>query len=243
MELESDDVVTTHLLCETLTVTGPEILRPMTIITDRPVVIGAHRDVHCTHGSAMDVETHIVACVLANHDIAKGDWALEGIGIHCATPPGHLTVPFRTQVVVVAIDDAAMTGLHAYSRLAALSRFSGCQVGYLGFDVSGLVNANPAHEAAIKRTAWQFSAMKYAKRVVCTSTRAAAEVAGLVSTLTAQGLPGPLVRTIDTSDLHTIAPCAPDAPESRDWDMLGADAWAFLVSGTTTDPAAIREQR
>lgn len=123
----------------------------------------------------------------------------------------RLVVPWRSLVV---LPDVPKT--EASDVLAAIGRHSGNRLGLVGYDMIPITSAELRPDVDAVTSAQYLTVVKHAHRVAGISVSATAEFAGFARTLTAQGLPGPLVAEVAlTEDAPPAATPAPDGPGAR----------------------------
>ncbi|GGF14181.1 glycosyltransferase family 4 protein [Subtercola lobariae] len=118
-----------------------------------------------------------------------------------------VVVPVRCVIVEVEVSQVAVA-----APLAALAAVSGSDVVMVGHDTIPVVSAESQETAEIERFARYLTVVKNASRIAGVSASAAAEFAGFVSAVSAQGITGPEVLTV---------PLAMNAPE-RSSEEAGA---------------------
>jgi glycosyltransferase involved in cell wall biosynthesis len=121
----------------------------------------------------------------------------------------RLVVPWRSVVVL-----ADVVHRHTNARLAALARFSGNTLSLIGYDFIPITSAETRPPVDSIAFAQYLTVVKHAHRVAGISRSATAEFSGFAHAVTAQGLRGPAVRTVE---LVSQAPSAVagDRPADR----------------------------
>lgn len=129
-------------------------------------------------------------------------------------PPSYsIVIPFNTEVILPEVPQAALC-----EALAALAEFSGNSVGMIGYDAIPVVSADTLDSVETERYVRYLPIVKHADRVVGISAAATEEFAGFVSTLSAQGLNGPV--TVEVSLPVDLPDGEPLAAESSSSDPL-----------------------
>ncbi|QEO08625.1 glycosyltransferase [Protaetiibacter larvae] len=103
----------------------------------------------------------------------------------------EIVVPWRTTVVLPEVPSRERIPV-----LASLAESSGSRVVIVGHDAIPVVSADLIDPIESDRFALFLSVVKHAQTVCAVSESAASEFAGFASTLSAQGVAGPAVRTI-----------------------------------------------
>lgn len=196
------------LLLSCLRTPGPYVAAGMRVVTDEPVVevytaatsdyvSGIQRVVRETVPRWASQAPIVLARWNDEHFALQSLTAQESaraVGMDrsdAASAEPELIVPYRTDVVFV---DAPRGG--KADGWAAMARFSGNRVHHVGYDLIPLTSADlREHGESVDSTAL-ISVIKHSHSVACISEATAAEFAGYVQALPAQGLNGPQVRAV-----------------------------------------------
>jgi len=122
------------------------------------------------------------------------------------TAPDDLIVPWRTDVLLPEVAEAARCGV-----LACLAAESGNRVGLIGYDLIPLVSADLVDPRESDRTGHYLEIVARASAVAAISESAAGEFRGFGAMLAAQGLAGPEVHAVPLGE----EPLPNATPESR----------------------------
>lgn len=213
MELDTPEVSTVALLDNAVAKPGPYAGSGMQVVTGMPVI-----EVHTS--GAVDFVTGIQRTVRetlrywsVKHPFALAMWHRDSCAMRSPTPKeisrlqipsAHpqrpsgvagdgptLVVPYLTDVLFLDAPDGSKA-----DGWACMARFSGNRVDHLTYDLIPITSADlrgegePAHSTAL------LSVIKHSHKVACISATTELEVRGYVQGLEAQGLRGPVVRTV-----------------------------------------------
>jgi glycosyltransferase involved in cell wall biosynthesis len=135
----------------------------------------------------------------------------EVAGADDAAYAPRLVVPWRSTVVLPDVPNG-----DASDHLAALARYSGNRLSLIGYDMIPITSAElrPPSDAVV--FAQYLTVVKHAHRVAGISASATTEFAGFADALSAQGLPGPLVREVRlVEDAPPAGAARPAGPRPR----------------------------
>lgn len=195
------DAVSWLLTWTASTATFDEITSEIEIVTDRPLV-----DVHVSASSDLStgiqrVVRNLVPLWCESRTVTLVRWSrrgyvgLDGSGAQRllgddagAGDASRRLIPWG---VPVLLPEVPFPGRG--ERLTALAQFSPNRVGLIGYDCIPAVSADLVPDAEREKFGEYLELVKYADVVAGISETAAAEFAGFVSGLSAQGLPGPEV--------------------------------------------------
>lgn len=230
LELASTDRVATDLLAALLgrTRTGrPDLL--MTLVTEGTVVDVDFSARHETHTGIQRVVRETVPRWDRDHGVTATAWVDTYDAMRTLAPREEarvlrhgqpdtvtaaddlayrprLVVPWRSLVVLPDVPNTRASDV-----LSALGRFSGNRVGMIGYDMIPITSAEQRPDVDAIASAQYLTVVKHAHRVAGISESATAEFAGFVHALTAQGVPGPVVREVALTEEAPPTVAAPDA--------------------------------
>lgn len=204
------------LLLSCLRARGPFVASGMRVVTDMPVVEVYSAATTDYVSGIQRVVRETVPRWAAKRPVMLARWNDEDYALQSLTAresaraagPGRadavsadpeLIVPYRTDVVFLD----APRGSKA-DGWAAMARFSGNRVHHVGYDLIPLTSADLREYGESLDSTALISVVKHSHSVACISEATAAEFAGYVQTLPAQGLDGPEVRAVPLPEVTVV---------------------------------------